>query len=194
MLDGESDGATPLDPDEADGLIPAHLHTRGELNEWEQANILSGAAWARTTRKEALDESTIRDLHRRMFDKTWEWAGTYRTTDKNIGVHWPELSTELRKFVEDGRYWFENQTFPVDEAAARLHHRLVLIHPFPNGNGRHARVWCDLLMRQHGHPLFEWKAGDLDLPGEAREAYIGALKSADSGDFDPLFQLLLRDR
>jgi Fic-DOC domain mobile mystery protein B len=157
MFDGEPDGATPLDPDEADALIPAHLHTRRELNEWEQANILSGAEWARTTSSDALDESTIRELHRRMFDKTWEWAGSYRTTDKNLGGYWAEVPAEVKKFVDDGRYWIENETFPRGEAAARLHHRLVMIHPFPNGNGRHARAWCDLLMRQNGLHPFEWK-------------------------------------
>ena len=129
-----------------------------------------------------------------MFDRTWEWAGRYRTTDKDIGVFWADIGVEVRKFVDDGAYWLEHRVSSVDEAAARLHHRLVLIHPFPNGNGRHARLWCDLLLRQKGRPMFSWSSEELDRAGESRQRYITALREADGGDFGPLLNLLLQNR
>ncbi len=194
MFDDEPVGATPIDADEADGLIPGHIQTRGELNAWEQQNIIEAARWVRTATEPALRESTILGLHKRMFDRTWEWAGRYRTSDKNIGVFWSEIGVEIRKFVDGGAYWLEHQVYSVDEAAARLHHRLVLIHPFPNGNGRHARLWCDLLLRQNGRRMFSWSSEELDRAGESRRTYIEALRKADVGDFEPLLGLLLRNR
>lgn len=194
MHEGEPDAATPLDPDEADGLIPTHIHTRAELNVWEQENILEAVEWASASRKPCLREETIRELHRRMFGHTWVWAGRYRTSDKNLGVPWPTISREVRDLVEDGRFWLDHGTYGTDEAVLRLHHRLVWIHPFPNGNGRHARLWCDMLLRQYGRPPFEWKNRQLDREGEARRAYIEALRAADRGDLEPLFRLLLEGR
>ncbi len=194
MFDHDPEGATPLDPDEAEGLIPGHIRTRSELNEWEQANVLAGAEWVVATREDALNEETIRQLHRRMFDRTWEWAGAYRKSDKNIGVYWATVGVEVRKLVQDARYWMEHDTHPPDEAALRLHHRMVLVHPFPNGNGRHARMWCDLLLRQLGRPPFEWRAEALDRSTAIRAAYIHALRAADGGDYAPLFELYLVDR
>ena len=188
------EGATPLDPDEAEDLLPSHIRTRAELNVWEQENILEAAEWVRRTRKEALEESTIRELHRRMFSDTWTWAGQYRTSNKTIGVHWPRIPMDVRNLVEDGRYWLENAVFPIDEAAVRFHHRLVQIHPFPNGNGRHARLWCDLLLMQRGRPVIDWGGGKLDRSGELRTAYLEALWSADEGNLKPLLELFLPGR
>jgi Fic-DOC domain mobile mystery protein B len=187
-------GATLLAPEEADALIPGHVRTRQELFAWEQVNILEAQQWARRARGSALEESTIRELHRRMFDRTWEWAGRYRLSDKNIGVGWTTIPAEVRKLVDDGAFWIHEQTFPPDEIVIRLHHRLVQIHPFPDGNGRHARLWCDLLLRQNGRPAFDWKNERLGPPGEARRAYIDALRAADAGDFQPLGDLLLVGR
>lgn len=194
MFENEPDGATPIDPDEAANLIPGHIHTRDELNSWEQQNILAAAEWIRQTTKPALQESTIRAIHREMFSETWDWAGRYRTTDKNIGDHWANVPSEVKKLVDDGTFWLENETFSIDEAALRLHHRLVKIHPFPNGNGRLGRLWCDLLLRQNGKEPFQWKAEHLDPEGEARRRYIDALRRSDRGDFDALFELLLPGR
>ena len=194
MFDDEPVGATPIDADEAEGLIPGHIHTRGELNAWEQQNIIEAARWVRTATEPALRESTILGLHKRMFDRTWEWAGRYRTSEKNIRVCWADIGVEVRKFVDDGAYWLEHDVSSVDEAAARLHHRLVLIHPFANGNGRHARLWCDLLLRQNGRPMFSWSSEELDRAGESRQRYIEVLRKADGGDFGPLLGLLLRNR
>ena len=117
------------------------------------------AVWVQRARAEALDEATIRELHRRMFSETWGWAGRYRTLDKTIGIHWPQIPVAIRNFVEDGRLWLREEVFPPDEAALRLHHRLVQIHPFPNGNGRHARLWT----------ICYWaKSADLPSTGEGR--------------------------
>lgn len=191
MFDGEPDGTTPIDLDEAQDLIPTHLHTRDELNSWEQANILTAAEWVRKATAPALNEVTIRSLHRRMFDETWGWAGRYRTSDKTIGVFWADIPVEVKKFVDDGLYWIDNESFSISEAALRLHHRLVVIHPFVNGNGRHARLWCDLLLSQNGGTPFQWRAEELDQEGDARARYIAALRHADGGDFAPLLGLFL---
>jgi Fic-DOC domain mobile mystery protein B len=188
---GLPDGATPIDPDEAGELIPSHIRTQGELNVWEQENILSALSWVRRTRQRALDEATIRELHRRMFSETWRWAGRFRTSDKNIGIHWAQLPVAMRDLVEDGKVWLREGVFSLEESALRLHHRLVQIHPFPNGNGRHARLWCDMLLEQTGGTPVDWRGATLDSAGENRKAYIGALRSADRGDFGPLLDLFL---
>ena len=194
MFDNEPEGATPVDADEAADLLPSHIQNRGELNLWEQENILEAAAWVLRARTPVLGEPTVRELHRRMFDQTWAWAGRYRTSDKNIGAYWAIIQEEVRKLVDDGVFWMEHGTFPIDEAALRLHHRLVKIHPFPNGNGRHARLWCDMLLHQSGRAPFAWKSRELDEAGDARGAYIRALRSADGNDYEPLFTLFLEDR
>lgn len=194
MFDSEPEGATPLDNDEAADLLPTHIHTRAELNAWEQQNILAAATWARSTRSSVLDVPFIRELHRRMFNETWIWAGRFRTSDKNIGVHWNAIATEVKLLVDDGRYWVEHQTYSMDEIALRLHHRLVKIHPFPNGNGRHARLWCDILVRRHDRPVFPWTNGVLNQSGARRRAYIAALRAADNLDYGPLFDLYLVGR
>ena len=187
-------GATPLDPDEAADLIPGHVRTREQLNVWEQENILVAARWTQRTRFAALEERTIRELHRRMFDRTWGWAGTYRRSDKNIGVEWSSIPEEVRKLMDDGAYWIREAVYAIDEAAVRLHHRLVRIHPFPDGNGRHARLWCDLLLKQNGRRPILWQSDQLGSAGKARRAYISSLRAADGGNLEPLLELLLSGR
>jgi len=187
------DGATPIDEDEAGDLLPTHIRTRDELNAWEQANIVAAAEWLGRSRRPALDEALIRELHRRMFDRTWRWAGRYRKSDKNLGAYWATVPTEVRNLVDDGQYWISNRTYPVDEAFVRLHHRLVRIHPFPNGNGRHARLWTDFALARAGRQPFDWTP-DLDREGSAPVRYVTALRRADAGHYDELFDLLLRDR
>lgn len=185
------EGATPLDAEEAQDLLPGHIRTRAELNVWEQENILVAASWVPRSRKPALAEATIRELHRRMFSRTWAWAGKYRTSDKTIGIHWPQIPVAVRDFVQDGRLWLQDRVFSPEEAAVRLHHRLVYIHPFPNGNGRHARLWSDLFLLQQGRRPIEWGGRDLDQKTKRRKAYIEALRRADDGDLRPLLQLFL---
>jgi len=179
-------GATPLDADELASLIPGHITTQGELNEWEQLNILQGETWARKQRKGILDESFVRQLHRQMFGETWRWAGEFRKSDKNIGVDWLKIGVELRQLLDDVRYQIDHATYPPDEIAVRFHHRLVSIHPFPNGNGRHARLMADLLAEQLGRPRFTWGSSSLTDASETRRNYIAALQAADARDYAPL--------
>lgn len=179
-------GATPLDADELASLIPGHITTQSDLNEWEQLNIQQGEAWARKQRKEILNDSFLRQLHRQMFGETWRWAGEFRKSDKNIGVDWLKISVELRKLLDDVRYQIEHASFAPDEIAVRFHHRLVAIHPFPNGNGRHARLMADLLAERLRQPRFTWGSGSLIDVSETRQRYISALQAADARDYEPL--------
>ncbi len=188
-------GATPLDPDEAAGLVPAHITTQADLNAWEQANILQGDRWAaRQKKRHLLNEGFIRDLHRQMFDKTWKWAGTFRSSNKNIGVDWSQVAVKLRNLLEDTQYQIENRIVDADETAVRFHHQLVWIHAFPNGNGRHARLMADLLAVRLGRPRLTWGGGEAAIAsaGALRDQYLAALRSADHGEFDELIAFARR--
>ncbi|MEO3432935.1 mobile mystery protein B [Inquilinus sp. CAU 1745] len=183
------DGATPLDPDEMEGLRFRHVATRGELDELEQANIESGLLWlARLRRKDILTDEFAITLHKRLFGEVWKWAGAFRRTGKNIGVDPIHIAVELRTLMDDARYWADNGTYQPVEAALRLHHRMVSIHPFPNGNGRHARILADTVLKQiYGAAAIGWAGGhDLQKMNERRIAYIAALRAADRGDMGPL--------
>lgn len=185
--DSHAPGATPLDPDEIDGLLPSHIRTQEELNEWEQANIGRALAWvASARRRDALAEVFLRELHRRMFRDTWRWAGSFRSTERNIGVAPEQIAPRLRDLLDDTRYWLKHGTYPIDEAAARFHHRLVSIHCFANGNGRHARLMTDLLLVSQGEEPFSWGREDLVHAGDARNRYLAALRAADVHDLTKL--------
>jgi len=182
-------GATPLDPDEAAGLIPRHIITQAELNEWEQTNILEGAQWAfKQKNRDMLDECFVRELHRRMFSKTWKWSGSFRLTDKNIGVDWQQIPLQLRNLLNDVKAQIEFKAYAPDELALRFHHRLVWIHPFVNGNGRHARLMADLLVARLGASPLSWGGQSLVGTSEKRTAYLAALKAADARDYQRLMQ------
>ena len=186
----EPEGATPLDPDEMDGLKFRHITTRDQLNELEQANIVSGLLWLGRRRKtDVLTEQFMLDLHRRLFGDVWAWAGRFRKTGKNIGVDPHEIAVQLRMLLGDAGHWAEHGTYAPLEAGARFHHRLVRIHPFANGNGRHARIAADTYITDRfGHAPIDWAAGhDLQHNSQRRTAYIAALKAADAGDYEPLF-------
>ncbi|MEQ8333451.1 mobile mystery protein B [Nisaea sp.] len=189
MTFDEPDGATPLDPDEIQGLKFPHVTTRGELDELEQANIEQGLAWVSRRRGgSVLDDNFIRTLHKRLFGDVWTWAGEYRLTEKNIGIDPFQIPVQLRMHLNDARYWAAHHVYPPLEAAARFHHRMVQIHPFPNGNGRHARIAADILLEEiYGQPPISWASGfDLQADNERRDAYIKALRAADGGDIGPL--------
>jgi Fic-DOC domain mobile mystery protein B len=181
-------GATLLTPAEEEGLIPSHITTRAELNALEQANIVEAETWIlkRRKRKTVLDTVFLKKLHQQMFDQVWEWAGTYRKADRNIGVHWPKVSFEVEKLCDDAKFWKQNGVFTPDEIAIRFHHKLVWIHCYPNGNGRHARLATDLLALELSTERFSWGASNLDSAGEARGRYISALKQADENDIREL--------
>ena len=183
------DGNTPLSPEEQDDLIP-DLSTKEELNEWERQNILEAYGWALDLKnlrlQDPLTEPYVRELHLRMFDQTWKWAGIYRSTEKNIGIPHYQIREALAALLGDARYWVEHQTFEADELAVRFHHRLVSIHPFANGNGRHSRLIADVLVQRQGRPVFTWGGADIVRAGDFRRSYIDALRAADKNDMQPL--------
>lgn len=189
----EPDGATPLDPDERQGLKFEHITTRSELDELEQANIEQGLAWAaRQRRGDIFDDAFVRRLHERLFGDVWTWAGQYRLTEKNIGIDPRQISMQLRMLLGNARHWAQNGVYSPLEAAARLHHRMVQIHPFPNGNGRHARVAADIMLENvYKRAPIEWASGlNLQADNDRPSAYIAALRAADAGDFDRLLQFV----
>jgi Fic-DOC domain mobile mystery protein B len=180
------DASTPLTHEEREGLIPSYITLRGELNEAEQANILEADAWAFSRKRDVLDEKFLNTLHKRMYGRVWRWAGAYRKTQKNIGIEFYRIPTELRTLLDDCRYWVKNSD-PPDEIAARFHHRLVAIHCYPNGNGRHARLAADLLLTAFGRERFSWGSANLVDAGATRAAYVAALRAADQHDYALLF-------
>lgn len=189
----EPEGATPLDPDEIEGLKIAHISTREELNRWEQENIAQAYQWCqkRRNKKNVVSEEFLIKLHREMVGKVWAWAGQFRQTDKNIGVDWMHVPIELRQLINDVNYWIEHKTYAPQEIAVRFHHRLVLIHLFPNGNGRHARLATDrLLMDVFGLEPFTWGDATIDHQGDVRTRYIQALRQADNYDYKGLINFV----
>ena len=181
-------GATPIDPDELAGLIPRGVTTVGELNAYEAENILDALRWLeRQRRAQILNEGFVRALHKRMFGHTWRWAGTFRNTEKNIGVPPEAIAVRLRALLLDCIAQLEDASMALDDIAARFHHRLVWIHAFTNGNGRHARLMADVLLQQQGAAPFSWGAGELGAAGPVRQQYIEALQAADKRNYAPLF-------
>lgn len=180
-------GATPLDPDEVQGLIPSHIAIQSELNTWEQANIVQAEQWLRRQkRRDLLGEGFVRELHQRMFDRTWKWAGTFRKSNKNIGVDWSQVAVRLKDLLDNTRYQMDHLPGNRDEQAVRFHHQLVWIHAFPNGNGRHARLMADALIIQTGGQRFSWGRQSLVTQGQTRNAYLSALRQADQGEIATL--------
>lgn len=182
------DGATPLDDEETGGLKQFWIATRDQLNELESANIslaLEDPSWRRMSTNQLLDDLALRRLHRAMFTDVWTWAGKYRTTEKNIGCDPREIAVRVRELCESAKLWFDGGT-SVDEAGCHFHAELVAIHPFVNGNGRHARLATDLLMTSVGAPRFTWGGASLVEPSVTRSTYIAALRAADRGDLGPL--------
>jgi Fic-DOC domain mobile mystery protein B len=186
------EGATPLNADEVEGLLPTHITTRAELDRWEQDNINEALAWIEEhATKDILNESFMKLLHYKMFCNVWKWAGKFRQSEKNIGVPWYNISIELKKLCDDVKYWIENKTFVEDEIATRFHHRLVSIHLFSNGNGRHARLIADLLLENIlDKPPFTWGNANLIKSGDDRKRYIESLIAADRGEYKQLLEFV----
>ena len=189
-LEEQDDASTPLTEEEREDLIPSYIALRPELNEAEQANILEAEEWAFSRKRDVLDERFLTGLHKRMFGRVWRWAGKFRKTERNIGIDAYRITIELRQLLDDCRYWIAHGTYEPDEIAARFHHRLVLIHPFPNGNGRHARIATDLLLVSMGRARFTWGRVNLVDPGETRQRYVDALRAADHHDIGPLLEFV----
>ena len=183
-------GQTPLDQEEKEGLLIATIATRGELDEFEQQNIEQAVQWTlgRSFKPETVfTEEFVRMVHTRMYADVWAWAGEFRTTNKNIGIDKWQIPTELRYLLDDVRYWHENNTYPPDEIALRFKHRIVSIHCFANGNGRHSRLMADIIIEKiYKLPVFTWGAANLSSEDDARAAYLRAIKAADNGDYSQL--------
>ena len=189
----EPDDVTPLDVDEKEGLRFKHITTRGELDQLEQANIVEGLQWLKKqSNADILSEGFVCDLHKRLFGQVWKWAGVFRQTEKSNGVDPVQIAIQLRQLLDDTRYWIEYETYPPMELAARFHHKLVLIHLFPNGNGRHARIMADaILTKLIGAPAIDWAGGyQLENMNERRDQYIAALRAADKHDFSKLLEFV----
>jgi Fic-DOC domain mobile mystery protein B len=186
------DGQTPLDEDEKEGLLIKTIATRGELDEFEQQNIEQAVQWSlgRSFKADAVfTEYFIRELHGRMYRNVWAWAGEFRKTNKNIGVDKWQIPTELRYLLDDAKFWYANNTYNPDEISIRLKHRLVSIHCFPNGNGRHSRLMADIVIEKiFKLPVYTWGAASLVKQGDARTFYLNAIKAADKGDIQPLIK------
>ena len=186
------DGQTPLEDSEKDGLKIKSITTQGELDEFEQLNIEKAVEWTIRTKlkpEKILTEKFVKDLHKRMYGDVWKWAGEFRRTEKNIGIPWTQIGIELKNLLDDTRYWVENKTFSPIEIAIRFKHRIVSIHCFPNGNGRHSRMMADIIMESiFGNEIFSWNQSNMVKANETRNQYIKALREADNGNFKQLIE------
>ncbi len=192
MMIEYEEGATPLDYEDLKGLLPTHITTRGELDFLELENINQAILW--TERLKTTDIINIKfmcKLHEKMFSNVWKWAGKLRKTQKNIGIPYSQIQVELQTLCDDAHAWTQYKTYSPDEFAARFHHRLVFIHPFSNGNGRHARLMADLILEKHfSTKAFSWGKASLTDHNKTREDYIKALKMADDHDYSLLLEFV----
>ena len=186
LFDHRDHAATPLTQEEKRDLIPTHIAYRSELNEVEQENVARGQDWALGRKRDLLTGKFVSDLHQKMLGDVWRWAGKFRRSERNLGFPFYEIPAAVRQLLDDTKAWIEYETYTPDEIAVRLHHRLVQIHPFPNGNGRHSRLMADLLVMRLGGERFSWGSANLQDAGTLRRQYIAALQAADNHDLGPL--------
>lgn len=183
-------GQTPLDEDEKEGLLIESISSRGELDEFEQLNIEKAIEWSISSKfveKIILTEGFVKTLHKQMFSEVWSWAGQFRKSNKNIGVDWTIIGIELKKLLDDAEFWIKNSSYNPDEIAIRFKHRLVKIHCFPNGNGRHSRMMADIIIESiFEKDVFDWRYSSMVRADATREEYISAIKKADGGNIEPL--------
>jgi len=184
------DNSTPLTEDEKQQLKAKWITTRAELNELETKGIAEAEIWLMTNKKDILNETFIKKLHKKMFGSVWKWAGTFRTTERNIGVAPYNIQPQMRMLIDDIKFWISHKTYSEKEIAIRFHHRLVQIHPFPNGNGRISRMMADLLMHSFNLENLNWGSGDLTEISELRAKYIKALQEADKGNYKLLIDFV----
>lgn len=185
------DGQTPLDPEQINGLKIKTISTQQQLNEFEQTNINEALQWLNSKRKinNLLSEEFMIQLHKRMLGMVWKWAGQFRRIETNIGIDWTRISLEIRILIDDVNFWVEHQTYMPEEIAIRFKHRLVSIHCFPNGNGRHSRIMADLIaFHVFGLEKFSWGPSSLVESSEQRKTYLKALQLADNGDYSQLLK------
>lgn len=184
------DNSTPLTEEEKQQLKARWITTRGELNDLETKGIIEAEIWLLSNKKEILNERFLKTLHKKMFGDIWTWAGAFRTSERNIGVAPYEIQPQLRILLDDVKFWIEKETFSKKEIAVRFHHRLVQIHPFPNGNGRISRLMADLLMQKFENKKLNWGSGNLTEISELRKQYINALREADNGNYSTLLDFV----
>lgn len=183
-------GQTPLSEEEKEGLLIKTISTHEELNEHEQLNIEQAIEWLmnhRLKKEKVLSEDFIKMLHKKMFGSVWSWAGEFRKSEKNIGVAWINIGVDLKTLLDDTFFWIENETYQADEIAIRFKHRLVKIHCFANGNGRHSRIMADTIIESiFGKELFSWNQSYMIKADDTRKRYIKALQEGDKGNIHPL--------
>ncbi|SIQ86466.1 mobile mystery protein B [Maribacter ulvicola] len=186
------DGQTPLDEEEKEGLKIRSITTQGELDEFEQLNIEKAVEWTIHSKfklEKILTEKFVKDLHKKLYGDVWKWAGEFRKTEKNIGIPWTQIRIELKNLLDHTKYWIDNNTFPPEEIAIRFKHRIVSIHCFPNGNGRHSRMMADIIMESiFGNEIFSWHQSNMVKANETRNQYITALREADKGNLKQLIE------
>lgn len=184
------DGQTPLDEDEKEGLLIETISNRGELDEFEQQNIEKAVEWTlqrKFKQENILTEAFIKEVHKKMYAGVWAWAGEFRKTNKNLGVDKLQIGINLKALLDDTQYWIEHKTFEHDEIAVRFKHRIVSIHCFANGNGRHSRLMADIIIEHiFKKPVFTWGAANLVKQGDARSIYLKAVREADKGKYESL--------
>jgi Fic-DOC domain mobile mystery protein B len=185
-------GQTPLSEEEKVGLLIKSITTRGELDELEQLNIEKAVEWTlenKFSKEKILSEDFIKLVHKKMLGNVWEWAGKFRRSEKNIGVEWIRIGVELKMLLDETKYWIENNTYSSDEIAIRFKHRLVNIHCFPNGNGKHSRLMADIIIESvFGKKVFTWNISNLVKPDNVRKEYINSIRQADNGSIEPLLE------
>jgi Fic-DOC domain mobile mystery protein B len=183
-------GQTPINEEEKEGLRIETISTQKELDEFEQLNIEEALQWVFTKKfkpQQVFTEKFICNLHKRMYGNVWSWAGKFRKTEKNIGVKSYQIPMQLKNLCDDSLFWIENKTYTSKEIAIRFKHRLVSIHCFPNGNGRHSRLMADIIIEKiFGNTPFSWGAENLSKDGNTRKAYLKAVKEADNNKYQPL--------
>jgi len=184
------EGQTPLSEEEKEGLLIKTVTTKGELDQFEQLNIEKAIEWTihkKFKRDQILSEIFIKKLHKKMYDDVWRWAGEFRKSEKNLGIKWTQISVELKTLIDDTKYWIESKTYPPDEISIRFKHRIVSIHCFPNGNGRHSRIMADIFMESiFENKIFTWHQSNMVKADKIRKKYITTLKEADKGNIKPL--------
>ena len=188
----DRDGSTPLDHDQVIGIRFSHLTTMGELDELEDVNIQNGLEWLnRQKTDDYLSIDFICKLHEKLFSDVWKWAGKFRTAEVNISKYRPyDVGPQLKNFFEDAKVWRTSGQMSWDEISAEMHHRLVTIHPFPNGNGRTTRIYTEYVQKRNNQEVTSWNAALAHHPKERRESYIKALRVADKGDFTLLIEFM----
>lgn len=186
------DGQTPIDEDEKEGLRIKSISTRSELDEFEQLNIEEAIKWTLGKKWKAeniLTEEFVKELHYRMFKTVWVWAGEFRKSNKNIGVDKFQIGISLKQLIDDSKFWLEKSIHSHDEFAIHFKHRIVKIHCFANGNGRHSRLMADVVISHiFEKQIFTWNKVNLNSPGESRSSYLNALREADKGNINPLIE------